>query len=54
MFLEEAYDMVQKSMIEVRKTQVGDYANVRDSLDKTQRNLIQDRRAQDDLNLPVD
>jgi hypothetical protein len=53
--LEVVHDMVQKCMIEVVETHlVGDYANVKDPLEKTQRNLIQDRRAQDDPNLPVD
>jgi hypothetical protein len=53
--LEVVHDMVRKSMIEVVETHlVGDYANVWDPLDKTQKNLIQDRRTQDDLNPPAD
>jgi len=52
---EKVPGMVQKSMVEVVETHlVGDYANVQDPLDKTQRNLIQDRHSQDDPNLPVD
>jgi hypothetical protein len=53
--LEVALGMVQKSMIEAVETRlVGDYVHVQDPLDKTQRSLTLDRRAQDDQNLLVD
>lgn len=53
--LEVILGMLWKSMIEVVETHlVGDYVNVRDTLDKTQRNLTLDHHTQDDLSLPVD
>jgi hypothetical protein len=55
LILEVDPGMSQKSMVKVVETQlIGDYMHIRDPLDKTQRNLALDRRAQDDLGLPLD
>lgn len=52
---EKVPSMVQKSMIDVVETHlISNYVNVQDPLNKAQRNLILDRRAQDNLNLPLD